>query len=175
MTCRNGEAQTGLAQKSENIQTSHEKNYRASKWFSEVHLNKEFSLMSKGLGHVANGNSVIHVCPPFLIQARLRQCNRCFFIHSYLSCSNTVRLRSMAVVEYDDLNMSLRKISQFLMNYQCKLTYCLSDCSRIFFTPLSEKILFCTDKIESILWLNLEPLQSIDDCFEILPPHSKTL
>ena len=37
--------------------------------------------------------------------------------------------------------------------------------------PSFEKLLFCTDKIESSEWLKLVPRLSIDDCFEMHLPH----
>ena len=110
--------------------------------------------------------------PPLFIQPWKQQYSRRpFFYIAYRSFSNTIRLRSMS--KFDDSMIELDKIRQIPMNYQCKLFSAFLTAHETFSNsfPSFEKFLFCTDKIESIEWLDLAPRLRIGDCSEIQPPR----
>ena len=69
--------------------------------------------------------------------------------------------------------IDLHRISQIPTNCQCKWLSAFPKARESFLSsfPSPEKFLCCTDKIETVKWLNLVPRVRLGDCFEIHHPH----
>ena len=139
-----------------------------------IAIRKEFSRLPGGLEHFADGNSIPQNQPtifhPSLI-ATVQQTFLLLFCVPLFQPYHSSRIDEVS--KFDDSMIDLHRICQIPMSYQCKRLSAFLTARETFLNsfPSPEKFWLCTDKTESIEWLDLVPRLRIDDCFEIHLPH----
>ena len=121
-------------------------------------FNTVFSQRPRGLGHVADGNSIPWNQPtifhPILIVATLLKFLLSLFVRLFPRCHLS---RIDDVLKFDGSMTDLHKIFQIPMHcpYQQLLVFATARGTVVNSFPSLVKSLFCTDRVESIEWQDL--------------------
>ena len=135
----------------------------------QIAVRKVVSHLPGGLGHFADSNSIPQNQPTIfheiLIAAILLKIRLSFVARLFQQCHS---FRIDEVLKCDSM-ICLHRICQTPMNCQCKRLLPFPTAGEISVNsiPFPEKFPFCTDKIVSIEWQDLEPRLRTDDCLEI--------
>ena len=144
------------------------RNYWPFEWFSKSSVTRSFPVCPRGLGHFADSNSIPKNQPTifhpiqiaaillkYLLSLSERLCPRC-----HLS-------RIDEVLRFADSRKDFHKMFQTPMNCQFQFFFATARGTFVNSFPSPVKSLFCTDRIESTKWQDLEQRQRTGDCFEI--------
>ena len=149
------------------------RHYWPFEWFSKSFLARSFPIGQEVLDVSQIATAFHKVWPPPFIQSWLWQsCWSAFLCSSNGSFSDAICLGSMSCWSAVFHHKSSHALPNFIELSVCT-TFGLCDGSKNFnkLFPSRVRILFCTDKIESIEWQDLAPRQRTDDCFEIHIHH----
>ena len=142
------------------------KNYWPFEWFSKSSAIRSYPF-SLGVLDVSQKAIALHrISPPLFVQSWLKK----FIPWFCVPLSEQYHLiRNGEALMYNDSMIILHSLCQIRRKSQFKWLWAFPTAWQTFADsfPSLVKSLFCTDRIESIEWQDLEQRQRIDDRFEI--------
>ena len=140
----------------------------------QIVFHTEFSLLPRGLGHSADSNNIpknqTTIFQPILIVAILLKYRISIFVRLFQRCHLSL---IDEVLKFGDSTLDLHKIFQIPMScpYELLLVCVTARGTLTNSFPSIVKSLFCTERIESIEWQDLEQRQRTGDCSVIDHPR----